>query len=226
VIQFKKIAASQAIQKLCDRYSVPIGSIVAMNTLISQVYKDETVYDIIADILEQAEAETGQEYRMEMRGGKLYVIKQSYTKITPYYISEEGKKVYSADTAGITGTRSIEEMKNQIIVAGTGEDSLQIKATVKDSASIAKYGLLTLVETEDNLTEAKARNIGKTKLKQLNRIETSFTATMQGGITAQAGRLIEFNRPEIGLSGWYKINSCKHQITEGKHILTCEMVKP
>lgn len=225
-IQFKKISAKQAIEKLCDRYEVPIGSIAKMNTSIKKVYKGETAYDIIMDILSQVEEETGDKHRVEMRKGKLYVVKNSSIKVEPYYINEAGKKVISAEVCGISGTRSIEEMKNKIVVAGSGEDSLQIKATVKDSKSIKKYGLLTKVETQDNLNESKARNIGKNKLKALNRIETNFTAKMQGGVNTQSGRLIYFNRPEVGVKGWYLIRSCRHQITNGKHTLTCEMEKP
>ena len=225
-IQFKKISAKQAIEKLCDRYDVPIGSIAKMNTSIKKVYKGETAYDIIMNILSQVEEETGNKHRIEMRKGKLYVVKNSSIKVEPYYINEAGKKVISAEVCAISGSRSIEEMKNKIVVAGSGEDSLQIKATVKDSKSIKKYGLLTKVETQDNLNEAKARNIGKNKLKELDRIETSFTATMQGGVNTQSGRLIYFNRPEVGVKGWYLIRSCRHQITNGKHTITCEMEKP
>ena len=71
VKQFKGIAASKAIAELCNRFSVPIGSIDTINTSITMIYKDKTVADIIQDILYHVLLETGNKYRLEMRLGKL-----------------------------------------------------------------------------------------------------------------------------------------------------------
>lgn len=225
IVQFKKIAADKAIKQLCSRYNVPIGSIASMKTSIKKIYKDQLVYDVILDILKQVRKETGHGYRVEMRKGKLYVVKKGSIKIEPYYTDAAGRKVLSYKTCSINGERSIEEMKNEIIVAGSGEKAKQIKAVVKSSASIKKYGLLSQVETGEKLTEAKARNTGKNKLKQLNKIETSFTAEMLGGITVQASRLIYFNRPEASIKGWYKVRSCTHSFSGNIHSVSCEMEK-
>lgn len=223
VIQFKKIAADAAIRKLCDRYGVPIGKIATMNTLISKVYKDQSPSDIIRDILKQAEGETAKKYRMEMRKGKFRIEESGAIKLKPTYVDETGKEVSCTKSAAISGTRSIEEMKNQMTVTGTGEDSLQIKATAKSSASIRKYGLLTEVETGDNLTEAKARNIAKKRLKELDKVKVEFTATMIGNSEVRSDRMLYFDRPEVGIKGWYRVKSCTHTISGGIHTMTCEM---
>lgn len=223
VIQFKKIAASKAITKLCDRYEVPIGSIAIMNTLISKVYKDRSPSDIIRDILSQVTAETGKKYRLEMRKGKLCIIESGAIKLKPTYVDDTGKEVSCTKSAKITGVRSIEEMKNKVIVAGTSEEYTQIKATAKSSASIKKYGLLTVVETADDLTEAKARNIAKNRLKELNKVTVTFTATMMGNSEVRSDRMLYFDRPEVGVKGWYKVKSCSHQVSGGIHTMTCEM---
>lgn len=223
VIQFKKISATKAIQKLCDRYDVPIGSLAVMNTLISKVYKDKSPADIIRDILDQVKAETKKKYRMEMRSGKFYIEESCTIKLKPTYQDETGKVVSCTKSAKITGTRSIEEMKNKVIVTGTSDDYTQIKATAKSSDSIKKYGLLTEVETADELTEAKARNIAKNRLQELNRVVVTFTATMIGNSQVRSGRMLYFDRPEVGIKGWYKVKACSHQVSGGIHTMTCEM---
>lgn len=223
VIQFNKISASTAIRKLCDRYNVPIGEMPKLSTSINKVYKGQTVSDILLDILEQVKNETGQEYRMEMWKGKLSIIKSGEIKVKPTYTPIGGSEVSCTKSAEITGTRNSEELKNKIIVAGSGEDQMQIKATAKSEASIKKYGLLSDVETREKLDDAKARNIAKNKLKELNKVSISFTAEMVGNISVRSGRALYFDRPEVGIKGWFKVKSCVHTINNHQHRMSCEM---
>lgn len=223
IIQFKKIAADEAIRKLCRKFDVPIGEMPGMATAVTKLYKNEAVSDIIKDILKKVKHETGKSYRMQMNGGKLDVIETGAKKIQPTYTDDRGKKLYCTHAAGVSGTRSIEELRNSVIVAGTGEKSKQIKATAKDDASIKKYGLLQTVELEDDLNAAKARNRAKNILKQQNKVLTSFSAVMPGNVEIRASRRIYFNRPEAHVKGWYKVKSCTHSVSGGIYTVSCEM---
>lgn len=223
IYQAKKIAADKAIRQLCKRFDVPIGELPKMATLISKLYKDMTASDILKDILNKVKNETGQGYRMEMRKGKLNFVKTGYIKVKPVYTDKTGKRISCTKAAAISGDRSIEEMRNQVVVAGTDEKKAQVKATAKSSKSIKKYGLLQEVETKDKLTEAKARNIAKNKLKELNKEAVTFTAEMPGNNEVRAGRRLYFDRPEIGVKGWYKVKSCTHTINNDLHWMSCEM---
>lgn len=223
IIQYKKIAADKAIRQLCKKYDVPIAELPKMATSISKLYKDMVISDILKDILAKVKKETGQGYRMEMRKGKLHIIKRGYIKVKPIYYDRTGKKISCSKAANITGARSIEELKNQVIVAGSGEKKAQVKATAKSSSSIKKYGLLNVVETKDKLTAAKARNIAKNKLKELNKVAVTFTAEMPGNNLVRAGRKLYFDRPEVGIKGWYTVKSCTHTVNNGLHWMSCEM---
>ncbi len=223
IMQFKKLAADKAIRQICKKYEVPIAELPKMPTAISKLYKDETVSDIMKDILSKVKKETGQGYRMEMRRGKLYVVKTGYIKIKPTYKDRTGKELSCTKACSISGQRSIEEMKNYIVVAGTNEDKKQIKAVAKSDKSIKKYGLLSVVETKDKLNAAKARNIAKNQLAKLNKVAVSFTAEMPGNNAIRPGRKIYFNRPEAGVKGWYKVKSCTHTVNNGMHWVSCEM---
>lgn len=223
VIQFNKISASKAIRKLCDRYDVPIGTMPNLATLINKTYKDEVVADVLTDILKKVKNETGKGYRMEMSKGKLNIIQDGYIKVKPTYEDKTGRILSCTKSCNITGTRSIEELRNKVIVAGTDEKKTQIKATAKSDTSIEKYGLLTEVETQDDINEAKARNIAKNKLASLNKVIVSFTAEMVGNNVVRASRMVYFDRPEVGIKGWYKCKSCTHTLNKGLHMMSCEM---
>ena len=85
VKQFYKIQASKAISELCKIFDIPIGQIDTMNTRISKIYKDKTIAEIIKNIIQQVEQETGTKYRLEMRAGKMYVIKYYEISINPTF---------------------------------------------------------------------------------------------------------------------------------------------
>lgn len=223
IFQCKKIGASKAITQLLARYGVPIGEMPKLTTAISKLYKDMTISDIIKSILSEVHDETGKSYRMEMTKGKFCIRRSGYIKIKPKYVDELGEKVSCTKACSVTGTRSIEDMRNQIIIAGTGDKKAQIKATVKDSKSIKKYGLLSQVETVEKTNQAKAKQKGKNLLKKLNKNTVSFTCEMPGSTIIRAGRKIYFNRPEAGIKGWYKVKSATHNVSEGKYTVSLEM---
>lgn len=223
IIQFKKVSAQEAVKKLCDRFSVPLGSIPKMATSINKLYKNETVSDILSDILKAVRKETDKKYKLQMNGGKLDIIESGATKLQPTYKDDEGRKCYCSHAASVSGTRSIENLRNSITVAGNDENSKQIKATAKDDDSIKKYGLLSAVELDDDITSAKARNKAKNLLKQQNKVATSFTAEMPGNAKIRAGVRIYFNRPEAKIKGWYKVKSCTHTFNNGIYRVSCEM---
>ena len=223
IFQCKKIGASKAITQLLARYGVPIGEMPKLTTAINKLYKDVAVSEIIKSILSEVHDETGKSYRMEMTRGKFCIRRSGYIKIKPKYVDELGEKVSCTKACSVTGTRSIEDMRNQIIIAGTGDKKAQIKATVKDSKSIKKYGLLSQVETVEKTNQAKAKQKGKNLLKKLNKKTVSFTCEMPGSTIIRAGRKIYFNRPEAGIKGWYKVKSATHNVTEGIYTVSMEM---
>lgn len=223
VIQFKGIAADKAIEQLLKRYDIPHEPIPKMSTLIKKVYKDVAVSDVLLDILKKHRQESKKSYKMEMYQGKLRFIDKLAKKIKPTYTDELGQKVLCTHAANITGTRSIKELRNKVIVAGNDEKSKQIKAIATASKSIKKYGLLTAVETVDKITTAKAKNKAKNILEDLNKVVVEFTAEMPGNHTVKSGRLLNFDFPELNIKGWYRVKSCTHTVTGSGYRMSCEM---
>jgi hypothetical protein len=206
IIQFNKDIASQAIEKVLNRFKVP-HKITTIPVKISKIYKQEYVSDVIKDILSLAKKELGIKYRLEMRGGTLYIEKQKDLLVKPQYtlISNPSR------------SRSIEEMKNSILIVSDGEKSTKIISEAKDNKNISKYGLLQEIETVDKKDIAKARNIANNLLSELNKVKEDNSIELLGDDNVRAGRILKVNEPITGIVGEYLITDCKHIVTKGTH---------
>jgi len=219
VSQFYKISADKAISELCAKFNVPIGKIESMNTKINKIYKENTIAEIIKDIIQQVERESGIKYRLEMRNGKLYIIKYYEITINPVFQqSEKLNGINSLSALGdISKEENIQEMRNSILVASDDEKSSKIIATVKDQSSIETYGLLQDVINVDKKNESQAKQIANNKLKELNRISEDINIEVLGNDAFRAGRIIVINNPAYKLSGKYLIQSVTHNYTNSIH---------
>ncbi|MCG7410570.1 hypothetical protein MH117_24545 [Paenibacillus sp. ACRRX] len=224
VIQFKKASASQAIQKLLDKFGVK-HKIAPIKTAITKIYKDMTVSDIIKDILEQATQETKHKYRIEMDKDILTINKMADLVINP-------KVRLSANTPLVPITsmisspsrsRSIEEMKNNILIVSSNEESSKVLASIKSASSIARYGQLTEVVSVDEKNEAQARNIASNILSELNRITEDVSIELLGHDDVRAGRILVVDEPITGIKGRYVIKSANHSVSNGIHKVSVDL---
>ena len=223
VMQFKKASISDAIRKMCDKVGIK-HSIAAIPTLVTKIYKEEAISDVISDLLEQAKQETGTQYRMEMVDQTLTIRKQSDLVINPMIMLADNSGQFPASSAvsNASRTTSIEEMKNKVVVV-TSEESTKVFAEASDQAGIKKYGLLTETVSLEAKNKAQARNIAKNTLKDLNRITEEISLDMLGSDEIRAGRLIDINEPVTGIKGRYLITSANHSEANGIHRVTVQL---
>lgn len=217
VYQFSKIAADTAIKKILSDFGVPIGSIASMSLPISKIYPGETGADIIKDILEQVQQATGIKYRMEMRGGKLYIEKQQDLLIKAAF--KLADNIGAVDvTEAISEPhrkRSIEEMRNSIKIISDNK----VLAEVKNDALIKQYGLLQDVQSIDQKDLAKAKQVASNLLKDLGKIFEENSINVLGDDRVRAGRIIEVTEQITGMSGKYLIKDVTHTINNGLHTM-------
>lgn len=225
IMQFKKIRADKAIEQICNKFGVPIGALPKMATTIKKVYKDVSPAEIIKDILDKVENETDKNLYVEMYKGQLCVrvadAKNSHIK--PTFKDELGRTIPCTNSAEIEGTKSIEELRNYVVYANSGDKKKGIKGIAKSEKSINRYGMLSVVETKDKLTSAKARQYAKNKLKKLNKVTVTFNVRMRGAIGIKPHRRIYFEKTGYNIKGWYKVKSVTHTIDNGMHIVEMEM---
>lgn len=209
VIQFNNNPAKQAIEELCNKFNLK-SNITNLATVINQIYKDKTISDIILDILEQCKNEIGEKYIMEMQGDTLYIDKLSGLKADCKLLLG---KDYSI-------TRSMEDLKNRIIIVSNAEDS-RIITDVQDSESISAVGQLAEIISVEDKDIAQSNNIANNNLSLLNKTKKEFTiptVAIEGGENVKANRLIHLNLEKYGVTdGWYQIKTANHNLANNIH---------
>ncbi|WP_157047245.1 XkdQ/YqbQ family protein [Alkaliphilus metalliredigens] len=225
VYQFNGIQASKAIEQLLNDLNIPVANIASITTIINHIYFDKVISDIIKDILLQATQETGQRYRLEMRAGKLYIENEVDLIVNATFKLAENIESYNVTTAisNLSRRRSIEEMKNSIIIISENGESIKTVGSAKESTSIQKYGLLQEVQSVDEKDISQANHIARTLLKDLNKIFEDNSVELIGNDSVRAGRIINISEPITGMNGQYKIKSCTHNVSNGIHKMSLDL---
>ncbi len=226
IIQFHENTASSCIERMLVKYGIK-HHITYIPIVITGIYKDQTIIDVIGDILCKATQELGVKYYVEMKLDTLCISKQAGELIYPSWTLSDGSVVDINKLIGNpSNTNSIEAMKNKIVVVTQEENSTYILANKSDQASINKYGLLQDVVTVDDKQQAQAYNIAQQQLKILNKVQSNVSIETLGHIGLRSGKRIEINEHITKIQGVYLIKSISNSLTNGiwKAGLTLEVL--
>ncbi len=215
--QFKNgISTTGAITRMCQKAGVEIGLIENISTPVKKIYKDKTISEVIDDLLDMATQVTGERYTIRMFRGLLYIEK--YAEISTGIELDK--------TGDVQSSRNVYELKNKVTVVSDNEKSTRIKAVSEDALSQSLYGTLEEVILVDKKQSAQARNIAKTKLAELNKVQQNVTMSVIGKDGFRAGKIVDIEEPRYKLSGKYVIESCEHTYSNGIHLtsLTLEVL--
>ncbi len=211
ITQFKNIKISDAIKKLCDNYSIPVGNIPEMSATVTEIFKDKKLSDVFNQLIEYAKEKGSiKDVYFTCARGKLEIL--------PYetIIDLTGKNgtflIYSNKTINSESIKvSMQELRNRVIVADNNEKS-QKHVVVEDENSISKFGLLQEVETIDTSKANNLKKIASEKLTSLNKLSKSISMSMLGDYRMHKGVIIPIEAEEIGVKGNFLITSSKHNI--------------
>lgn len=208
-IQFNGKSASECLKEICSRFNIKT-TITPIPTKIKKIYKSQTVSDIIKDILLISEQKSGKRYRFEMRGDTftVFVWRDLKVNVAMEWLHNPQRSL------------SIGEMKNSVEIVSGDEKKIKVVASVKDNASIKKYGLLHHSESIDDKEKSKAKQVANNLLKELNKIQENGSVSLLGHYEARAGRIISLEEKVTGLVGDYYIKDAQHSITNGVHLMT------
>lgn len=211
-IQFRNQMAHTALEDICKKFGIKC-KIANIPVKIKKIYIGKLVSEVIKDILTIAEQKTGKKYRFEMQGDTFVVFhwRDMHIRVNAQWISNPQRN------------RSIENMKNSVQVVSGDEKKMKVYAEVKDNANIAKYGLLTKVQTIDEKEKSTAQQVANNLLKELNKIQETGAVSLLGNHEARAGRLLTLNEPVTGLVGDYFITDAQHTISNGIHLMTLSL---
>jgi DNA-directed RNA polymerase subunit H (RpoH/RPB5) len=210
-------SASNCIKKICNDFKIKLD-MPNLTTKINKIYYSETITDTILDILEQVKNETSTTYYAEMQDETLIIYKQySKTLDLVFKLASNIKDVKSYKALmNYSKTESIEALRNKITLVQEQENAVKTIAETQDNTSIGKYGTLQEVLTIDDKDIAKARNIAKNKLKELNKVKNTLSVTLLTNNKIQAGRVIKI--VENSKNYYYEIVSCNVEIVNNNQI--------
>lgn len=225
IIQFNKMSGSSAIKKLCKENNVPIGSIENMNVKITEIYNNQSISDIIKDIINKQKDHNGGEYRMEMRKGKLYVFKANNKKIKPTF--KPARNIGSFDPtkapSEISRTDTMDGMLTKVKVVLEEDKKYKVLATEVDTKNLKKYGLFQEVISINKDESKNAKKIAKQKLKDHKGIQQTISISMLGDDKVRSGRVLALNNEIFGLKGDYLITDCQHSYVNGHRRMQLEV---
>lgn len=214
---FKKVKGSGIINTIINDAGLPSASVADTGYVIPEyVAENKTIQDVIYDVLEISESQTGSRYYPLLRSNKLVVAK--YVK-PPYAIvlSETDNMI------AVTKEVSIENLANHITVIGGNKDK-PTTVVESDAESIKKYGRMQMIDNVDE--EAKpshARDRAKALLKENKDPETTVDITAIGHYGVRAGTSILVEETRTGSAGEYVVESVTHSVNKTDHTMSLKL---
>ena len=209
--QFTSMRADDCIKKICNDLYIPIVLIPELSTLITQIYIDKPVSDVIKDILDKCG--NGYNFDFVPDGMRIYLCNDKVVE-PKFRISPNTELKNSVQYMGnIEHKGSIENMKNSVKVI-TDTD---VMTTLKAEESISKYGFLQeVVKMNDG---NNASDLAKKNLDELNKEDETYSGEIIEELTSytRAGSTIE----KDGVK--YVITSSQHSIKNGVHYNKIDM---
>ncbi len=228
VYQFNGANAKQAITKVLNDFGMIIGNITEMNNNISKIYIQKSPADVINDIVKDYESQSGIKIFAEMREGKIFIEKMKDAIVIGKFKIADNVEEYNVLSNPLEASRSIsiEEMRNRVKIILTENDNFQTIALEQDTPMASKYGLLEETFKIDVEDAAKARQVAKILLKRLSKVHETNTLTLMGDIAFRSGRLFDVVEPITGIEGRFMITACKHEVSNGTHIMNLTLTLP
>lgn len=208
--QFTQISASEAIKQICEDLYIPLILLTELTTVVSQIYFDKTVSEIISDILSKC---SGTFYYDFIPEG-LRVYRQGQLTAKPQLtIASNIKTVSSIDLMGnVSHSLSIENMKNSVKVTSQ-QDNVYTEITIlQDRSSINRYGFLQeIVKIDPEKEDANAT--AKEYLSENNKESEKYSFEIVENMSSytRAGEVLKINDCD------YVIESTDHSIKQGRH---------
>jgi len=210
--QFKKIPISDAFKKLCSNYNIPVGTIPAMSSTVTEIFKDRTLSDVFTELLEYAKKKGCiKDVYFTCAKGRFDIL--SYETKTDLIGSDSVFSAKSEKTINAPSIKvSMQDLKNRVIIADNSDKNRK-RVTVSNSTSISKYGLLQDVETVDTSKTNNLSKIASEKLKELNKLSKTISMTMLGDYRMHKGVIMPIDCDLYGIKGNFLITQSKHSIT-------------
>ncbi len=226
VYQFNGVPADQAIKQILNDFGMLIGTISPMSARITKIYIQKTPAEIIDDILDQQEQQSGHHYSPEMVRGEINIVPTANRVIQGTFTIAGVAADIMSYPLDVQRDRDLTAMRNRIKIITEGSNTYVTQAIAQDTANASKYGLIEETFKINAADVAKSRQVAKILLERLNRILENNTLTLMGDTLVKAGYLINIVEPLTGMKGQYLLNHVKNTINGQIHTMQVELVLP
>lgn len=220
VYQFNS-TVSENVKKICNDFGITIGYLTNIPTKFNKIVKG-TLSSIIKEMVDLATKDQGVKYYWYVSNNKFYLEKFNTNPVvlTSKYLNGNSITDFISD---YSSESSIDGMYNAIKVVESEENKVTQLAYQQDSNSINKYGKLQKIEEVSKEEKSKALNIARNTLKELNKVQKTFSITVLGNVNCRANKVLSFNEPLYNFTGNYKIKQCTHNFNGASYTMNLEL---
>lgn len=214
--QFKDISVDNAIREICSDLSIPIDVISELSAVITHIYFDKSVSDIIKDLL----SKQGGDYNYDFtpKGLRIYKI-GDLVAYPEFRLASNLAQCYSPNFRGdVSHSESIEEMKNAIKIVSEKDNVYKEIMVLQNNDLIDEFGLLQKVVKIEPEKES-ADTVANSELWWYNRTKEtySFEIIEKYDSYTRAGEVISVD------GVMYVIESTEHRLSNGWHFNKLEL---
>lgn len=208
---YKSLTTGNLLRAIAQDYQLTLGECDDTGYPISRVEEDAELFDMINDSITETVRATG----------NLYVLWDDYGDIRLSSLDKLRVPVLIDRTSGSTFelTESIDEdTYNQIkLASGSADEGLKYYI-VKDSASIAKYGLLQKYASISD--EGDAKELAHKMLEMYNApVKTLKIGKVFGDWRVRGGSSVVMKDEATGGAHYMLVENAKHTIENGAHYM-------
>ncbi len=204
LIKVKDFRADEVIKETLTRYdnAFKLDSI-ALQNLITKIYKSQSILNIIDDVITQSEGAIGKKIYRTFENETLRI----FTNPIPYKLDLE----YAISDLRLSYNGG--DIKTQVKVYTEAKDTISVEAVKKNIELSKKAGVIQKVESIKAKDKKQAELIAENILRIYGQIKKSGSFTLFGDYKARVGMSVTLE------GGDYIISGLKHTIEDGIHLM-------
>lgn len=153
------VSVSNLIRSICTDYGVKVVELPNIDTRLTDVYRDMSIFDMIKKSLEEDAKLSGAKWICRADGNAIRVetLGSSTRKI---------KVSFDSNEMGLSVKNSIEDLSTVIVIRGKNDSIL---AQAENTSAKKKYGQMIFQETSEDYTKSQAQLRANSILDELSK---------------------------------------------------------
>ncbi|MNW45599.1 phage late control protein GPD [compost metagenome] len=216
----KNVTATALLQRIAKDFNLKVGKVDDTKFPIPSLLEDGQK---LIDIIDKAMALT------TINTGSIYVLYDDFGSLTLKNVKAMKLDFFIGDTSLMTGysfEKSIDsDTYNQIKLVRDNKETKKRDVHIeKDSANIAKWGLLQYYQSiDENMNDAQARQLLEQLSKLKNRETKSLKIDALGNTSVRAGCYLHVAIEELAINQPYLVDECTHKFSGDEYTLQIDL---